>query len=378
MFITLLFTAKNISAKNNVRISGVYKIPETPTMRSNPSYKNRMTLANKENVSNQTSTVSKLHITPKKRLPLHKKLTTVPDTPLSNMSWKSSGDASFLQAEKDIEEKSKSLQQDQVMENLCETTQPVSTPFKEYRNVQDFFNNTNDIENSTLYNDNTIMCFDKLKISAENSKRDESVIVSLCDMLNKANVNNCEKQHTEYENLIHVQKQTEHNIEMIDNGIKTLTKIKESQLKSLQYVRKLINEKHAVALKSQSENNVGPNETKEVKEKIETEINIIPNCSKTSSVIKSCSKSPSYKIPKKNLCLRKKVFHKSMPNVSNCTQTPVKDTSNKALSIYMKMKEQMNFLNTPLVKCKRTETPSTPALTSQNLQIQLDKLYNGS
>ncbi|CAK1581538.1 unnamed protein product [Parnassius mnemosyne] len=368
----------NLQGKSSVRISGVSDIAETPAIKNNPSYKNRMTLANKENYPSQANINTKSHTTPKFKPPLSKiTLADVPDTPLSNISWKSSCDASFLQTEKalqDIEDKTKALEEEKTLENIAEVTPPVSTPFKEYRNVREFFNNTNDSQNSALYNDDTIMSFDKISVCKENSARDASVIVSLCELLNKAAVNNCDKKSSELDDLLEVEKQTERNIEMIRHGITTLKKIKESQMNSLQYIRKLIHEKRRMA--SENETEITCDQTsKEIKQ----EITVLENSSCSSrpcSVIKSCSKSPSYKIPKKNLCLRNKIIHKSMPNVSNGLHTPHKDTNNRALSIYMKMKEQMNFLNTPLVKHNKLEAPNTPAVTSHNLQMQLDKLYN--
>ncbi|CAG4960925.1 unnamed protein product [Parnassius apollo] len=237
----------NLQGKSSVRVNGVSNIAETPTIKNNPSYKNRMTLANKENYSSSQANINtKNHTTPKlKPLLLKKTSASVPDTPLSNMSWRSSCDASFLQTEKalqDIDDKTKALEEKSV-KNIAEVTQPVSTPFKKYRNVEEFFNNTNDSESSALYNDNTIMCFDKVNVCKETSANDVSVIVSLCELLNKATVNNCDKKTSELDDLLKVQKQTEQHIQMIGHGIRTLTKIKESQMHSLQCIRKLINEK---------------------------------------------------------------------------------------------------------------------------------------
>lgn len=352
-----------------------------------------MTLANKENISNLPNVLNKKNLAKLKPVqPIARPrltVTTVPDTPLSNESWKSSCDASFLQREKeinDIEEKAKAIAEEQTLDNIAEVSPPVSTPFKEYRNVNEYFNNSSEIETSALYDDNTIMCFDKnseAKFSKEDNQREESVIVSLCDLLNKAKVTNNDKPSNELEDLLEVEKQTENNIKMIDSGIQTLKNIKESQLKSLQYVRKLISEKNNGKKLSESDHDktlvneakVTPKTLK--KEKLSPETS--PVLGKPCSVIKSPVKSPSYKIPKKNLCLRKKVFYKSMPNVANPMQTPNKDLDNRALNMYMKMKEQMNFLNTPLVKHKNISyIPDTPAVTSHNLQMQLDKLYGGS
>lgn len=366
-----------ISARTNVRISGINNIAETPIV--NRPLKSRMTLANKENISNQ-STIKKLPpqmLQTKTSLIKKKLIPVIPDTPMSNESWKSSCDASFLQKEKEIndaEEKTKAIAEEPTLENLAAVTPPVSTPFKEYRNVQEYFNHSSELESSAVYHDNTIMSFEKPADNKENGKREESVIVSLCDLLNKASVATSGKMSTELEDLLQIEKQTEHNLKMIDNSITALNKIKQSQLTSLQYVRKLINDK-----KPCENGDKTLTETKETPKVIKTE-KLTPErksmVSKPCSVIKSCSKSPSYKIPKKNLCLRKKVFCKSMPNVSNETITPLKaDMGNRALSMYMKMKEQMNFLNTPVAK-REFHVPDTPAVTSHNLQKQLDKLYD--
>ncbi|XP_053626126.1 uncharacterized protein LOC128683990 [Plodia interpunctella] len=374
---------KSLMQARNVRISGICNIAETPVI--NKPVRSRMTLANKENISNQVNLIKK-PLMPRKQFNHKKLMPPILDTPLSNESWKSSCDASFLQNEKninDIEMKAKVVSEEHTLENIAEVTPPVSTPFKEYRNVQEYFNNSSELESSAMYHDNTIMCFDKPTNNKQENQREESVIVSLCELLNKASVTNNEKASTELEDLIEVERQTENNIKMIENGIKTLNNIKESQIKSLKYVQKLINEKR------KAQTTTGHDKDKTLVD----EIKITPKSNKGSSnsspekspalgkrcsVIKSCAKSPSYKIPKKNLCLRKKVFYKSMPNVSSGFQSPSKDIEGKALNIYMKMKEQMNFLNTPVVKHRGDRVPDTPAVTSHNLQRQLDKLYCGS
>ncbi|XP_032514114.2 uncharacterized protein LOC116767754 [Danaus plexippus] len=306
----------NIQAKNSVRISGVYRIPQA-----------------KQNF---------------------------PVTPSSNLSFKSNSDASFLQNEKHINdqvEKARAIIERPILDNIAEATPPISTPFKEYRNVQEYFNDTCDLDNSL--NNNTIMNFDK-ELSKENSKREESVIVSLCDMLNKAAVTSIDnktdltvtdKINTELNELLEIEKETENNIRAIEMGIKTLNDIKEAQQKSLQNVRKLINAKKNIKPVNESDSNSADTEME-----------------------RSTKQQPSYKIPKKNTCLRKKVFRKSLPNVSDGMQTPPK---NKVLDMYMEMKEKMNFLNTPSVK-RQMPSQDTPTITSHNLQKQLDKLYNGS
>ncbi|CAG9783989.1 unnamed protein product [Diatraea saccharalis] len=364
----------HLQARNVVRISGVCNIAETPKVLTNLN-KSRMTLANKENISNQSSITKKTLVTPKifNHRPLNKR--SVPDTPLSNESWKSSCDASFLQTEKEIhdtEEKAKAILEEHTLENIAEVTPPVSTPFRDYRNIKEYFNNSSELESSALYNDNTIMCFDKTA-----NKREESVIVSLCDLLNKAKVSHPENCDTELEDLLEVEKQTEHNIRMIESGIQTLLNIKDSQIKSLQSVRKLISEKKKGYQSHGHEHDktlVTEAKATTIALKEKQSLTKSPIFGKPCSVIKTPLKSPSYKIPKKNLCLRKKVFHKSMPNMT----TPDKDIDKRALNMYMKMKEQMNFLSTPLVKHTNVELPDTPAVTSHNLQRQLDKLYDES
>ncbi|XP_038216003.1 uncharacterized protein LOC119835320 [Zerene cesonia] len=369
------FPKPAIKAKKAIpvtRISGVCKIAETPAS----SRPNRVTISNKENYS-YLSNLPKQHkpVTPKSILK-HKLKPPVPDTPISNISWKSS-DTSFLQKEKeinDIEEKNTAATEEPPLENIAEVSPPVSTPFKEYRNVQEFFNNSNNVslnEDSVLYNDNTIMSFDNLTNCKENSKREESVIVSLCDMLNKATVNNTETISSELKDLLESEKQVKESIRTIDNCIKFLTRIKESYLKRQKHVQKLIQEKQ----------NNQPSHKSDINPEIKVEHNIDNPTATNTETSKPCSviKSPTYKIPKKNLCLRKKVFHKSMPNVSSSAQSPTMlDSSNVvAHNMYMKMKENMKFLNTPS-KMRNNEIPDTPAITSRNLQNQLDKLYNGS
>uniref|UniRef100_A0A2A4JCD3 Uncharacterized protein n=1 Tax=Heliothis virescens TaxID=7102 RepID=A0A2A4JCD3_HELVI len=362
----------------NVRISGINNISETPVI--NKPIRSRMTLANKENVSNQNG-IKKVPPPPPKPLIKKKLIPVVPDTPISNESWKSS-DASFLQKEKEIndaEDKIKAICEEKTLEKISEITPPMSTPFKDYRNVKEYFNHSSELESSAVINDNTIMSFEKPSDLNENNKREESVIVSLCDLLNKASVNTG-KMSTELDDLIEIEKQTVHNLKMIDNSIAALNKIKESQVTSLQYVRKLINEKKTCnnEKKPCESGDKTLTDTKESPKAIKTEntsLELKAVASNPCSVIKSCTKSPSYKIPKKNLCLRKKVFCKSMPNVSSETITPVNaDMGNRALSMYLKMKEHMNFLNTPKAK-RNCHVPDTPAVTSHNLQKQLDKLY---
>lgn len=201
-------------------------------------------------------------------------------------------------------------------------------------------------------------------------------------MLNKATVTtsikDSESANTELEDLLAVEKQTQHNIIMIEKGILTLTNIKKSQLQSLHYVQKLINQKKSqrlVEVKTEKYSSLNEVETDDKSVKCEL---INPDDSPTQirpTVIKA--RSPSYKIPKKNACLRKKVFHKSMPNVSDKTLTPSNENNDRALNMYMQMKETMNFLNTPVVK-HRVPDSNTPSIMSHNLQKQLDKLFNCS
>ncbi|XP_059057070.1 uncharacterized protein LOC131850740 [Achroia grisella] len=371
------FRAKKslLQAKNIVRISGVSNIPETPLV-SNP-VKSRMTIGNKENYSYQPRVIrEKQTVVPQKpnnkqnNNKLHPQL-KMPDTSLSNESWKSSCDASFLQREKeinDIEIKVQAITEEQTLENIAEVSPPVSTPFKEYRNVKEYFNNSSELENSALYNDNTIMCFDKpveTGTTNNDNKREESVIVSLCDLLNKAKVSNKACTNSELDDLLEVEKETEHNIKIIDSAIMTLDTIKKSQMKSLKCVQKLIHDKtHGKSVPECDKDKT-------------LEADKSPILRKTCSVIKSTVKSPSYTIHKKNSCLRKKACHKSMPNVSTFV-TPSKDINGRALNMYMQLKGDMGFLNTPRIKNRNTLMPDTPAITSNNLQRQLDKLFGGS
>ncbi|XP_052757525.1 uncharacterized protein LOC113517531 isoform X2 [Galleria mellonella] len=380
------FRAKKslLQAKNTVRISGVCNIPDTPVVAK--PIKSKVTLANKENNSNQSNIIKdkkqvlQRPLSNKKLLPQLKP----PETPLSNESWKSNCDASFLQREKeinDIEMKIQAISEEQTLENIAEVSPPVSTPFKEYRNVKEYFNNSSELENSGLYSDNTIMCFDKpveTGVSNNDNKREESVIVSLCDLLTKTKVTNQETISAELNDLLQVAKQTEYNIKIIDSGIQTLNTIKDSQIKSLQYVKKLIHDKR----NGQSIPECDKDKTLMIKTKVTANDLKQESLSteKSPILVERCSviKSPSYKIPKKNMCLRKKVFYKSMPNISNNIGTPNKDIDRRALDMYMKMKEQMNFLNTPRVKNNNRAVPDTPTVTSHNLQRQLNKLYGGS
>lgn len=347
-----------------MRISGICNIPETPVVINKP-IKSRMTLANKENIANQPNIYKKPIATPKSTLRKRVMASRIPDTPLSNESWKSSCDDSFLQNEQHIEyiENINDLINEHTLDMIAEVSPPISTPFTDYRNINYSFNNSSNVMENTNHDD-TIMSFDNE--SKENSKREESVIVSLCAKLDKATVSCPKTLGTELDDLLKVQKHTESNLKMIENGIRTLNNIKESQLKSLQYVNKLIQEK-----KSQNASGIDEKKTKE------SQMNDISNLASVEpcSVIKTIQKSPSYKIPRKNLCIRKKVLYKSMPNIPGAV-TPQKDMGQKALSMYLKMKEQNNYLNTPVVKRMPMEVPDTPAMTSHNLAKQLDKLYD--
>ncbi|CAG9114861.1 unnamed protein product [Plutella xylostella] len=380
----------NIKAKETVRISGVYKISETPIDVKKPAA-SRFTMANKENcpssrnipkIPNHIAVNKKIMASPKNmpQLPSPRRIPRksiaprqiVPDTPKSNDSWKSSCDASFLQKEKEIhdtEEKAQAIAEEKTLEDITEVSPPVSTPFKEYRNVKEYFNNSSDVDTSA--NDNTIMCFDKPSVNKAmtTAKKEESVIVSLCDMLNKAtvSVNNHENTKSELEVLLEIRKETENNIK--------------SQTKLLKYVNKLINKKingsnSPIAL----EDKTLVEEIPEIRINDEINPEKSPILCRRTSVIRSPSKSPSYKIPKKNSCLRKKVIYKSMPEMGSgmCTPKSKLDSSDRAMTMYMNMKEKMNFLNTPVVKQRPPTVPDTPALTSHNLQMQLDKLFNHS
>lgn len=302
------------------------------------------------------------------------------DTPLINSSWKSGSDASFLQKEKEInevEEKVLAVSAEQTLEKITEVSPPISTPFKEYRSVQEFFNNSNSIDNSAVYND-TIMCFERPSMCVGSEKKEESVIMSLCDLFNKATVvTKSEKEFTELDNLLEVEKQTVNNIKLLERTIEMLTNIKNTHINSLQNVRRLVEEKKNSRKNSEGENN----KTLEVESNVvnKTVIMKTPSPGKSPIISRPCSvirltKSPTYKIPKKNSCLRKKVISKSVPNISTIETTPVKDLEGKALNMYMKMKEHLNFLSTPTVK-RNVLVPDTPALTSNNLQNQLEKLF---
>ncbi|XP_061712637.1 uncharacterized protein LOC133521601 isoform X2 [Cydia pomonella] len=373
-----------IQAKTNVRISGICNIPETPV--EPKAAIPRITIANKENSSCQAN-INRKSIAPK--LINHKRLAPppIPDTPLSNDSWKSGSDASFIQKEREIHEteamRNATLDTQRTLENIAEVSSPIATPFREYRNNIDCHNNSIVMDNSNTEND-TIMSFDNPTMlervnnqdervkGSEKVDREESVIVSLCEMLNKASVTNSEST-SKLDELLEVERETEQNIKMIEDGIQALINIKEAQYKALSQVRKLITEKRNSRKVSDSDKDttlVG-NSASETQSPPKS-----PVLGHPCSVIRS-PKSPSYKIPKRTPCLRKSVFHKSMPNVASDMSTPVKLDGGKALNMYMKMKEQLQFLNTPLLQA-RPAPPDTPAVTSLNLQKQLNRLYNKS
>nr|XP_034840323.1 uncharacterized protein LOC117996374 isoform X2 [Maniola hyperantus] len=343
------------------RISGVHKIPETPAFNK-----------------------PKLIVIPPCEVQ------TPHTVKNNNISFKSSNDDSFIQREKEIndfEEQSNALTEDPTLDKITEISPLVSTPFKDYRNVRDYFNQS-EAENSVLWNDNTIMSFEK-PLDTKDSKREESVIVSLCEMLNKTTFTNSNNINQELGELMEVERETEKNLKMIDNVIEMLHSMKKKQFKTLQQIKKLKHKKLQTdgaqennstnmvkennATHMAKGNNITHNVAKENNLKsILKEEKVSPNKSPITSrptVIKS--KSPSYKIPRKSLCLRKKVFFKSMPNV---IQTPNK-SNDPALNMYMQIKEQMTFLRTPSTK-PRAEVPDTPAITSRNLQKQLNMLYD--
>lgn len=212
------------------------------------------------------------------------------------------------------------------------------------------------------------MCFDApVGIT---SNQEESVIVSLCDLLNKATVRNDEKPSKEVNKLLDLERETLANINLLDNGIAIMMKLKASQEASLLKIRQSICD-------VDGESTI----VEQLALSIETELATVNDTiTRNISVIRTCTrspKSPAYKIPKKNTCLRKKVFYKSMPSVLGSPLPPI-TSRNQATDMYMKMKEQMNFLNTPVVKRKVDKAPeaNTPAVTSRNLQRQLDRLYN--
>ncbi|XP_063530982.1 uncharacterized protein LOC134741996 [Cydia strobilella] len=371
-------------AKTNVRISGICNIPETPVETKPP--KPKVTIANKENSLYQAN-INRKSTAPK--LIHHKKLAPppIPDTPLSNDSWKSGSDASFIQKEKEIHETeaitNAILDAQRTLENIAEVSPPIATPFREYRNNIECHNNSSVMDNSNAEND-TIMCFDnptmlervnnqdeRLK-GSEKVDREESVIVSLCDMLNKATVTNSESI-SKLDELLKVERQTEHNIKIIEDGIQALKNIKQLQCKELSQVRKLIRDRRNSRKVSDSDK-----DTTLVGNSAEPQSPPKSPVGHPCPVTRLSPKSPSYKIPKRTPCLRKRVFYKSMPNVVSDMSTPVKLDGGTALNMYMEMKEQLHFLNTPLVKARPALVPDTPAITSQNLQMQLNRLYNRS
>lgn len=349
------------SAHNTVRISGICNISETPNVINNP-IKSRMTLANKEN---------RQFIMPK---PVNTKAvikpSLVPNTPLTNESWKSSCDDSFLLREKEIDDFEK---KEVLQDNNLNNTPHVSTPYSKHRNIQEYFDNSSNLDDSAAYKDNTIMCFDKPSNSNSN-KREESVIVSLCDLLRNATVNDVDRPNT-MDDLLNLEKETEQNLIAIEKTITMLVELKESKNKTLNLIRKMIKEKNIL------HNEKSLLETKDdIKAvKIEpTNENINPVKSKPCSVIKSCLRTPTYKIPRKSPCLKKMVLYKSLPNKLNETGSPKIDMDKRALSVYMEMKQHMSFLNTPLKRPLNITEPNTPAITSHNLQIQLERLYDES
>lgn len=317
-------------------------------------------MANKENI---TPVLPKVYVTRTAAFPevaAEMKVMTPPcDTPQLKETWISSCDDSFLQREKEIqdtEEKPTAISKGGALENVEEKPLPMSTPFKDFRSAKDFFNESARSDNSELYEDNTIMSFDKP--TPKENKREESVIVSLCDLLNNANLNNSKNESTELNDLIECQKQSKNNIRLIEQGIETLNKIKQTELRTLETVSKLIEEKN----NGRVDNTVNLNKTK------------------NGTVNKSClviKRSPTYQIPKKNPSLRKSVISKSMLTVPNIQLSPHGGMNEKALGIYMKMKKHVSFLKTPCKSERETVVHGTPsaAITSLNLQKQLDKLY---
>lgn len=290
----------------------------------------RKTLFNKENDVRKLKTESNFQ----------KPLEAIQDVPLSNISSTSSCDTSFLQTEKKIQDlisktEAKPFKEaGPTLEDIEEVSPILSTPPKENSRKEDFLFNNNNTEKLMC---NSIICF---------------------DVVNQSNLN-C----MQLNDLLKLKEQNENKIKIMEQYLKTM-------MEQQKYIDKIINEKKIDSeITKHDKENICEDKLDNQKLVTQSKIAAIP-C----SVIKSLTKSPTYKIPRKNLCLRKKVFHKSMPNMSSL-QSPSKD--NKALSIYMKMKEQMIFLNTP-IKSKNIEEPNTPAVTSQNLQMQLDKLYNCS
>lgn len=313
-----------------MRISGVGVLPQTPP-ETKPPIRNRMTLANKDESSLQNNVVKKqaklLSMPVKKKV-----ITPLTYTPPRNSSRNASFDnySSFLQKAKEINEEEKVLAiVESALEKIAELSPPNLTP-------------VNSIDNSALHNDN-ILCFEGHSVYTYNEKKEDS----------KATVvTNVEEEDTEFVNLL------------------------EMEIEKLQIVRQHI-EKKNVMKNSKSENNktlVGEcNNVNKTMIKRTQSPETSPIISMPLSVIKS-TRSPTYKIPKKNSFLRKEVISKSRPNVSKIEATPMKNLEGKALNMYLNMKNNLNFLSTPIRK-RDTQVPNTPAIISKNLQNQLDKLF---
>lgn len=342
-------------------------------MTSKPTKKNTVT----------PKSLNRNAVTPKSSS-LYKRVLTsrIPETPLSNKSWKSSCDDSFIQNEKNvdlelnhIEDEAMSIGE-KTLENIAQVSSSTSTPFKIYRNISDSFNNSCNVMNDSPADikDDSITWVDKSTAQCENSKREESVIVSLCNMLTETKLSqpSTEEISTELD-LLEVKKQALNKIKMIENVIKVLSTIKETELATVQNVSMLIIANEKKIMGSKMDKTVIETTEDSLNQATPTRSTLVV---KPCSVIKSCLKSPSYKIPNiKMSTLKKKVHYKSLPNVSQCKVTPDKNMGNKALSMYLKIKENMNFLSTPAGKQHpNNAVMGTPAIAS-NVRKQLGKLY---
>ncbi|XP_050678902.1 uncharacterized protein LOC126975135 isoform X2 [Leptidea sinapis] len=349
--------------------SGIHKLSETPML--NHGVK-RMTIFNKENVkfslnsmnkkaeTSLTPYLTKKPTTPKSILKRTLKQPIFDDVSQVNSSIKS--DESFLQKEKEANEIEEIPQATNENLNRISVLAPlalVSPSLENYRNVNDYFNSSDNTsvmaDDSTLYIDSTILSFEIMPNFNENNNKEQCDVSNLCHLLTKANINMLESKNTELEQLLKIEKQ-------LENGRKLLTSITESQMEALNSVRKLI-QNHKSRDVCEIQNMETQNKCTES-----------PKTSQRCSVIKS----PSYKIPKKSVNLSRKVLHASSPKVSDINKTPVKGMDTKVLSMYMKMKKKMNFLNTPSMDRHREIQPDTPTVTSHNLQKQLASLYDES
>ncbi|GBP40954.1 hypothetical protein EVAR_26035_1 [Eumeta japonica] len=357
---------------NNLRISGINSIAPTPVNdhRKYEKSDNNVAVHNKENaiLSNCNKAFlkppnKKMILTTGSYLKVHETL----DTPVPNSSINSNNDT-FLQKEKEINELEERIStmtcDDKTLENIDEVSPPASTPFTDYRSVQECFNDSSDFENSAIYN-NTIMCFDKTFYQTDNNEKEDSMIVSLCDLLDKACVENPDPTCHELENLLALEKQIQTSLQM-------LTTLKENNEKALSKVKELIQIK-----RNNLPGNINMSLVTSLTQKVLNEkgkVMISKNIHKRSVAI---SKTPIKNIADKKQSLRKTALHKSMPSGLNdysVTKIQLNDRS-PATCMYQELKQSMNFLHTPMKERASQAVPDTPAITSHNIQKQLSKLY---